>query len=244
VIGRLLGAALCLWAGAAAAADPCRAIRFEGAGYVVCEAAAGADLRLFLHGPDGSNLGGFAAVGEMLAAEGRRLAFAMNGGMYHPDRSPVGLLVVEGAELAPLVEGPGPGNFGMEPNGVFCVREEGYAVLTTPRYAALRPACRHATQSGPMLVVEGALHPRFIEGSDSRYIRNGVGVSPDGGTAWLAISDAPVSFHRFARLFRDGLGASDALYLDGKVSRLHAPALGRRDLGWPLGPILGLAASD
>lgn len=239
-LGRLLGAMLLL-AAPAAADDACRSIRFEGTGYALCEVAAGEDLRLFLRDAEGATLGGFGALREMLAAEGRRLAFAMNGGMYHPDRRPVGLLVAEGREIAPLVEGPGPGNFGMEPNGVFCVGEEGFAIRTTPEHAAERPACRFATQSGPMLVIDGALHPRFIEGSDSRFVRNGVGVSPDGRTAWLAISDGPVSFHRFARLFRDGLGARDALYLDGKVSRLHAPALGRSDFGWPMGPILGLA---
>ncbi len=246
-LGRLAGLLLCLAlpAAASAAEEGCRALRFEGEGYVVCEARAGADLRLFLRGPGGAPLGGFGAVDELLAAESKRLAFAMNGGMYHPDRRPVGLYVEDGREIAPLIEGPGPGNFGMEPNGVFCVREAaeggGFSIPTTPDYARAPPSCRFATQSGPMLVVEGAIHPRFVEGSASRYVRNGVGVSRDGRTAWLAISDAPVSFHRFARLFRDALGARDALYLDGKVSRLHAPALGRRDFGWPMGPILGLA---
>jgi len=59
----------------------------------------------------------------------------------------------------------------------------------------------------------------------------------------LAISDAPVNFHRFARLFRDDLGTPNALYIDGKVSRLYAPDLDRRDLGFPLGPIIGTVVS-
>ena len=92
-----------------------------------------------------------------------------------------------------------------------------------------------------MLVIDGALHPRFIQGSDSRFVRNGVGTSRDGRRVWFLISDAPVSFHRFARVFRDHLGARQALYLDGKVSRLHAPGLDRSDQGFlPLGPILGV----
>ena len=239
-LGRLAGLVLGLLAPAAALAD-CRSVSFEDAPYVVCEVRAGDDLRLFLRGADGALLGGFPAVDRALAAEGKRLAFAMNGGMYHSDRRPVGLYVEQGRELAPLVQGSSPGNFGMEPNGVLCIRDDGFAIRTTPEHARARPACRHATQSGPMLVVDGALHPRFIEGSSSRHVRNGVGVSADGRTAWLAISGRPVSFHRFARLFRDGLGARDALYLDGKVSRLYAPSVGRRDLGWPMGPILGLA---
>jgi uncharacterized protein YigE (DUF2233 family) len=91
-----------------------------------------------------------------------------------------------------------------------------------------------------MLVIDGALHPRFIPGSKSLNIRNGAGVAPDG-TLWLAISDLPVNFHDFARLFRDRLGTPNALYLDGRVSRLFARDLGRHDLGFPIGPILGIA---
>ena len=64
-------------------------------------------------------------------------------------------------------------------------------------------------------------------------IRNGVGVR--GGEALFAISDQPVSFGRFARFFRDGLGCPDALYLDGAVSSLWAPAMGRQDTQTGLG---------
>ena len=95
-----------------------------------------------------------------------------------------------------------------------------------------------------MLVIDGALHPRFLIDSDSRYVRNGVGVSPDGQTAWFAISDRAVTFHEFGRLFRDGLGARDALYFDGSVSRLYAPALNRADFGRRLGPIIGYTEQE
>ena len=90
-----------------------------------------------------------------------------------------------------------------------------------------------------MLVNDGALHPRFLVDSDSVYIRNGVGVSADGKTAYFAISDSRVTFHQFARLFRDVLNTPNALYLDGSISRLYAPELGRHDRGLPLGPIIG-----
>jgi uncharacterized protein YigE (DUF2233 family) len=93
-----------------------------------------------------------------------------------------------------------------------------------------------------MLVIDGALHPRFLADSDSVFIRNGVGVSADGSEAWFVISDAPVTFHHFARFFRDALSVPEALYLDGSISRLYAPGLGRADWGLPLGPIVGLVA--
>jgi uncharacterized protein YigE (DUF2233 family) len=238
--GALLGGILL--AGPAAAAS-CRAITFEGAGYTLCEAgAAHDDIRLFLNDSEGAApLGSFANIDRLLEAENKRLAFAMNGGMYHPDRRPVGLYVEDGQEKTPLVTSAGPGNFGMLPNGVFCVRDTRADVIESRQFAREAPTCRYATQSGPMLVIDGALHPRFIEDSDSRFVRNGVGTSVDGRRAWFLISDTPVNFHRFARVFRDHLGAEQALYLDGKVSRLHAPALGRSDAGFlPLGPMVGL----
>lgn len=227
---------------AAAAQGPCRAETFENVGYTVCELGAQDDLRLFLTAPDGRNYGQFSRLQAALAARGERLVFAMNGGMYHRDRSPVGLAIVDGQELAPLVADAGPGNFGLLPNGVFCIGDGGFAVVETRRFAAAPPACRHATQSGPMLVIDGALHPRFLVDSSSRYVRNGVGVSADGQRAVLAISGSAVTFHTFGRFFRDHLGLPQALYLDGQISRLYAPALGRSDWGLSMGPILGLVA--
>jgi len=91
-----------------------------------------------------------------------------------------------------------------------------------------------------MLVIAGALHPAFGADSDSLHIRNGVGVSKDGKTAWFAISEQPVNFDRFARFFRDGLGARNALYFDGSISRLYAPEIGRQGGGFPIGPIVGV----
>jgi uncharacterized protein YigE (DUF2233 family) len=227
-----------------AAAEPCRTVIFERVPYTVCEAVAGNDVRVFHSGPDGTVYGSFDRVAAAVAATGGRLAFAMNGGMYHADRSPVGLLIENGEQRAPAVTAAGPGNFGMLPNGIFCVTATGFAVIETRRYAARPPACRHATQSGPMLVIGGALHPRFIPGSPSRFIRNGVGVSADGGRVAFVISGGRVSFDEFARLFRDGLGMPDALYFDGNVSRLYAPGIGRSDAGFRMGPIVGLVLPD
>lgn len=227
---------------APAGAQTCRAIVFEDTPFTVCQAQAGADLRLWLNDAEGRLIGTPERLANELA-EGEALAFAMNAGMYHPDRRPVGLHVENGATVAPIVTAAGPGNFGMLPNGVFCADQD-FAVIESRRFAQDAPACRIATQSGPMLVIEGALHPRFLPESDSLNIRNGVGVSADGQTAWFAISDAPVTFHRFARLFRDELGTPDALYLDGSVSRLIAPGLGRADLGVPMGPIIGVVTRD
>jgi uncharacterized protein YigE (DUF2233 family) len=237
---RLLGAAFAVLAGASMAKADCRDLVFEETPYTVCEVTAAQDLRLFHSAPDGSVLGSFGRVDAQLQSEGKQLEFAMNAGMYHSDRAPVGLLVVDGVEISGLVTQKGPGNFGLLPNGVFCIADQSFAVIETRAFKAARPDCRYATQSGPMLVIDGKLHPRFIDGSDSRYIRNGVGVSADGQQAVLVISGRAVNFWNFGRLFRDALGMPNALYFDGKISRLYAPALQRSDFGFQMGPIIGL----
>ncbi len=233
--------ALALLASPAAAA--CVSTTFEGADLTYCTAEAGDDIRLFLNGADGRPYGGFSAVDNALAAKGQHLAFAMNAGMFQPDQSPVGLYIEDGVEAHKIITSDGPGNFGLLPNGVFCVGRT-FSVVESRSFAAKPPACRYASQSGPMLVIGGKLHPAFQADSTSFKIRNGVGVSADGQTAWFVISDTAVTFDRFARFFRDALGARNALFLDGSISRLYAPELGINGAGFAVGPIVGLVEGN
>ena len=96
-----------------------------------------------------------------------------------------------------------------------------------------------ATQSGPMLVLDGRIHPRFSADGESRLVRNGVGVA-DPRTAFFVISEDPVSFGRLARFFRDALGCRDALFLDGTVSSLWDPSAARQDGYASLGPLIAV----
>jgi uncharacterized protein YigE (DUF2233 family) len=233
-VGAALGA--CLWAGAVGAAE-CSSVAFRGAEYTVCEVDPARDeLRLFLTDETGEPYGSFGAVED----EWGPLSFAMNAGMYHPDRRPVGLYIEDGREVAGIVTREGPGNFGMLPNGVFCVEADRARVIESRAFDAAGQDCLHASQSGPMLVIGGNVHPRFIEGSEYTNIRNGVGTSATGDRVVFAISDEAVNFFDFALLFRDHLGLPDALYFDGTISRLYAPGIGRNDLGRRMGPIVGV----
>ncbi|WP_323038080.1 phosphodiester glycosidase family protein [Pararhodobacter sp.] len=237
---RLLAAVVALGLSGGAALAECQSTVFEGDSFTTCTAQASEDVRLFLMAADGQVFGSFARIDADLAAEGMQLAFAMNAGMFHPDRRPVGLYVEDGAQSARLVTREGPGNFAMLPNGVFCIKPDGFAVIESHIFEETTPDCRYATQSGPMLVIDGELHPRFLPDSTSLNFRNGVGVSDDGRTAYFVISDAKVTFHHFARFFRDHLGVNQALFLDGSISRLYARDLGRSDWGLPMGPMVGL----
>jgi uncharacterized protein YigE (DUF2233 family) len=181
----------------------------------------------------------FSGVNRLLESRDEELAFAMNAGMYHSDFAAVGLLVIDGQEVSPLNLDSAPGNFFLKPNGVFLILDDGAHVIESSRYPQMAGAVQLATQSGPLLVIDGALHPAFRENSSSRNIRNGVGVlSPH--EVVFAITEEPVTFHQFATLFRNGLGCKDALFLDATVSSLYAPDIGRRDVRASLGPIIGV----
>ena len=228
-----------VWAFGASAAE-CRDEVFEDTPFTVCTAdPATEDIRLFLSDDAGEPLGTFDNLSDAVRANGQSLVFAMNAGMYHPDRSPVGLYVENGEQRAPIVTRDGPGNFALLPNGVLCLADGDAAIVESRAFARLGKTCEFATQSGPMLVIDGDLHPKFLRNSDSRFRRNGAGVGQDG-TLFTVISDRPVNFHRFARFFRDVLKTPNALFFDGKVSRLYAPALDRHDFGFPMGPMIGV----
>jgi uncharacterized protein YigE (DUF2233 family) len=241
---RLLAAVLlCLGLAASPAAaraePPCYRESFEGSNFTVCRYdAARHALRMVSSGPDGKPLRSLGRLAATPAAKANPVRFAMNAGMFDSGGSPIGLLIEDGRERHPLSTRDGPGNFHLKPNGVFWVAADGAPhVETSQAYQARSPSPRWATQSGPMLVIAGKLHPAIQADGPSRYIRNGVGVAGPAG-AFFVISDRPVSFGRLARLFRDRLHCQDALYLDGTVSSLWAPSLKRMDESYPLGPLL------
>jgi len=217
----------------------CEDVAFRNNSYTICTVDAETeDLRLFHSDAEGSVIGSFTNLDT--THPDRSLAFAMNAGMYHQDRAPVGLYQENGVETSHIATSDGPGNFGLLPNGVLCLTDTSATVIESLNYVATDPTCRDANQSGPMLVIDGDLHPRFLADGTSEYIRNGVGTSADGKTAIFAISNNAVNFYSFGTFFRDYLETPNALYFDGKVSRLHAPQLNRSDFGFQLGPMIGV----
>ena len=212
---------------------------FGGETYVMCGFdLAHDDLRLNWRDAQAKPYGGFSALEAAMRAQGRKLRFAMNAGMYEENLAPVGLYIENGERLRRANTRDGHGNFHLKPNGVFWIGDGVAGVMETSRFLAHPPTARFATQSGPMLVVDGRPHPKFQQESDSRKIRNGV--CARGARVWFAISDRPVTFYAFATLFRDSLGCVDALFLDGSVSSLYAPELKRDDELAPLGPIVSV----
>ena len=123
------------------------------------------------------------------------------------------------------------------PNGVFLVRRDGKAEVVTSD--AFKPSAdiAYATQSGPMLLIDGKLHPKIDPDGTSLFVRNAVGIAPGGDPTFVISIDA-VSFGKLARFMRDRLKVRDALYFDGSVSSLWDPANSRMDAFTDLGPMV------
>jgi uncharacterized protein YigE (DUF2233 family) len=220
--------------------EPCRPVNDDGNSYVVCHF----DLRhytpkLFWKQPNGQPYGSLQNIPRKNGQKTGQLVFATNAGMYQTDRTPLGLYVENGRELVRANTASGTGNFYIKPNGVLYVNGDSAGILETRKFLQQRPRSDIATQSGPMLVINGAVNPRFSPNSNSRKIRNGVGVRYDHRVVFV-ISNNPVTFSKFAQFFRDTLHCSNALYLDGSISSIYAPSVQRADFLWPPGPIIGV----
>ena len=224
---------------------PCHSMEYEGAAYTVCEVdLLRHTIRLYWDRPDGTPYAYLSALPRDLENGRGRLLFATNAGMFDSKLKPVGLYVEQGQELVRASTKPGKGNFHMKPNGIFYISPGSAGVAETQAFLKQRPQAVLATQSGPMLVMDGRshprFHPRFKEGSTSLKLRTGVGVRADGKVIF-AISQEPVSFESFARLFRDGQKCPNALFLDGgSASSFYAPTLKRFSNVLPIGPMLAV----
>lgn len=215
---------------------PCRTVTFKNAPLTHCIADPkkhhiNADLAPS-SGPNFGTIEGWAAGRDESA-----IAFVMNGGMYDDALKPIGYFVRNEDRLQELNRADGSGNFFLKPNGVFFGTGGTWRILDTDtflRTIGTRP--EFGTQSGPMLVINGKIHPEFQEDGPSKAIRNGVGIDAQG-RAHFVVSDAPLSFGLFAQFFRDELETPNALFLDGNVSSLWDPATGRMD-SRRVGPLL------
>jgi len=214
----------------------CHAQIFEGSQFTVCDPGLG-PIELVAAGPNEQPIRRLADLESSLGARAGQVAFAMNAGMYDENGRPIGLAIVEGQQKHAINRRKGGGNFHLMPNGVFEIGNDGRSEVVTSDKWTPSTSIRVATQSGPMLVIDGKLHPAFDRDGSSRYIRNGVGTAPNGRPVFV-ISDEAVSLGKLARFFRDELKSRNALFFDGAVSALWDPGNGRRDLTKPLGPMV------
>ncbi|GAB5347501.1 phosphodiester glycosidase family protein [Alteriqipengyuania sp. 357] len=214
----------------------CEPVRFEDVVFTHCVAdPAEHRVRMALGSPPYRSLAKFSSS---RAKDAPRVAFAMNAGMYDGEGKPIGYYVENRERLQELNRNDGSGNFHMKPNGVFYGTGGTWRIKTSDNfYSTVGDRPDFGTQSGPMLLIDGKLHPDISDDGPSKRIRNGVGVD-QAGKAHFVITNRPVSFGQFARFFRDVAKTPNALYLDGSVSSLWDPARGRMDTRADLGPLV------
>jgi uncharacterized protein YigE (DUF2233 family) len=228
VAGKQVPAAEAIPADQAASLSACQSASFEGVPLTHCIADPALHTIGTALAPSQGDT--FGTIASWAAGKNEsRIAFVMNAGMYGDDLKPIGYFVQGSERLTELDRGTGTGNFYLQPNGVFFGSNGTWRILPSEvflRTVGDRP--QFGTQSGPMLVINGELHPEISENGASRALRNGVGIAEDG-KAHFVISDAPLSFGQLARFYRDVLKVPDALLLDGNISSLFDPATGRMD---------------
>lgn len=176
---------------------------------------------------------------SFIETQNQELKFATNGGMYLKDNSPQGLYIENGATVKSIDTLSGTGNFYLKPNGIFFITKDDKAIVCENSKFIDDEQIKFATQSGPMLLIDGEIHPAFKQGSKNLNIRNGVGILPDNKVIF-AISTEEVNLYDFAEFLKKQ-NCKNALYLDGFVSRAYIPGENWKQLDGNFGVMIGVS---
>jgi len=179
------------------------------------------DLQFYWKNDKGEILKSIQNLKNFVESKNMILTFAMNGGMFNKDFSPQGLFIQNKKIITKLDTVDGYGNFYLKPNGVFYLMDDNQPIVRKTEDFEYNDKIKFATQSGPMLLIDGRIHPAFNQGSKNLNIRNGVGILPDNKVIF-AMSKVEINFYDFAEFFKNR-GCKNALYLDGFVSRTYLP---------------------
>jgi len=154
------------------------------------------------------------------------LFFSITASVVDSDCRPLGLCIENGQLLHSLNSNAGEGNFFLKPNGVLMVDSGTVKIINADNFNS--KTATTAIQSGPMLVIDGKIHPAFDPGSKNKNIRCGAGIYTENGESFLVFikSVSPVSFAEFAAIFRDEYKCSNALNLEsGAYCSMHLPTV-------------------
>jgi uncharacterized protein YigE (DUF2233 family) len=195
-------------------------------------------VRFFWKDPRGEHYERIDAVNKELAQQQTNLLYAVNGGIFQEDLTPLGLFIQDQKVQAPLNKRRGYGNFYVQPNGVFYITKQQKAGIVSTASFKQVSSITDAIQSGPMLLIDGLINPLFTKGSSNVNIRNGVGIKPDN-TVVFSMSKRPVNFYDFANYFKTQ-GCVNALYLDGAISQSYCPEQDWKQTGGRFSVIIGV----
>ncbi|MBD8348847.1 phosphodiester glycosidase family protein [Dysgonomonas sp. HGC4] len=199
---------------------------------------ASSDLALYWKNDSSKIIKSIQNLKTFAESKNRELLFAVNGGMYNANNTPQGLYIENFKTLSPIDTTSGSGNFYLKPNGVFYITANNIPVICKTEDFINNGHIKYATQSGPMLIIDGQIHPELKEGSTNLQIRNGVGILPDNRVVF-AMSKTKINFYDLAMYFKSQ-GCRNALYLDGYVSRTYLPEKDWKQTDGDFGVIIGI----
>ncbi|MEI2273277.1 phosphodiester glycosidase family protein [Sphingobacterium sp. ML3W] len=179
------------------------------------------NVKLYWKNNDHTILRSIARLKKEVEARNETLLFAMNGGMFEPDNSPKGLYIDNFKMLKSIDTLKGNGNSYLPRNGIFYLTRNNQTVIVKTQKFRQSTEIRYATQSGPMLLMNGEINPIFQKDSKNLNIGNGVGILGNGDLLFV-LPKEEISFYNLARFFKES-GCKNALYLDGFVSRAYLP---------------------
>lgn len=215
--------------------------------YIFIADLAEDEIRVHLFQKKKQNFFNLMAVCEHLERKNIDPLMITNAGMFNPSREPVGLYIENGKTLYNLDTSKGnpEENFYLSPNGVFFIDTNNVAnIMTTTEFAKKRkqekPRIKLATQSGPMLVINNTVHPKFTEGSLNKKIRSGVGKISDKKVVFAVTTDES-NFFDFALFFKEIFECKDALFLDGAISKMFLKDIHSSSNGGNFGPMISVS---
>ena len=189
-----------------------------------------AKLTLHWKNAKGTAYAGLGTLRRSLEAEGKRVIFLTNAGIYSENDTPAGLWVENGQTLVPLNTRNGKGNFHVQPNGVFYI-ENGRAHIKTTATYLQRPLDLGADYSvhSATKYLDGQINHRFNQTHSSPHKRNAVCTTGDGGLYFILSENYGFdgewpSLYRFAAALQH-IGCTQALYLDGTLSAWYIPTV-------------------
>lgn len=170
---------------------------------------------------------------SVLRARGERMLLATNGGLYHGPAS-IGFHAEDGKVVRPLnlatAPPPGqlPGNFYYLPNAVLFQDTTGAVAVRDSRSVRGRGrTVRDGTQSGPALLLGGAVHPVARPPNRGRsHDHRSAACVLDARRLVIVFARDGTTFPQLARFLSGRLGCRDAVFLDGNVPGLYLPEHG------------------
>lgn len=174
-----------------------------------------------------------------------------NAGMFTPTFEPEGLYIEENPEKKyslDVGDQKSHLNFYLRPNGVFYIDNKNIPHIdTTQEFARLQKSRKFkvklATQSGPMLVINGRIHPAFVKGSKNYKIRSGVGIINPKKVVFACTLHGS-NFYDFAVFMKDIFNCKNALFLDGAISKMYLHDIDSTETGGQFGPILSVSRKN